>query len=298
MEVAPIPVLRPSYLMDQEEFQGDLVESPANIFYQKVNASRATEQRMQFQWRSPSDNLLASPVMFLRCVLEIDCPQIWSQVMSYINVHGVLQGLTLTDDIIASNTGATIGIANGKGSYVPALTFAEGDALTGCCSTINFLFNGTSLGLNRTNRWFRDFTKCMLSSDDAAKIYKSSGGRFDQKDQRGVAGVQYEGGISAAGTENIAENPAATIAAITQDTGISDRTRAFFSLLQDGSGTVTGVGANTGKRYLQVSWPVCVSPFNPWRGVPVPASCPYRKGPLAIPHLSAGRNICTTTWSY
>ena len=166
--------------------------------------------------------------------------------------------------------------------------FPPGDALTGCCSTINFLFNGTSLGLNRTNRWFRDFTKCMLSSDDAAKIYKSSGGRFDQKDQRGVAGVQYEGGISAAGTENIAENPAATIAAITQDTGISDRTRAFFSLLQDGSGTVTGVGANTGKRYLQVSWPVCVSPFNPWRGVPVPASCPYRKGPLAIPHLSAG----------
>ena len=43
MEVAPVPVLRPSYLMDQEEFQGDLVEAPSNIFYQKVNASRATE---------------------------------------------------------------------------------------------------------------------------------------------------------------------------------------------------------------------------------------------------------------
>ena len=90
MEVAPVPVLRPSYLMDQEEFQGDLVEAPANIFYQKVNASRATAQRIQFQWRSPSDNLLASPVMFLRLVLKITCPQVWTQVQAYINTHGVL----------------------------------------------------------------------------------------------------------------------------------------------------------------------------------------------------------------
>ena len=88
MEVAPIPVLRPSYLMDQEEFQGDLIEAPANIFYQKVNASRATLQRMQFQWRSPSDNLLASTVCFLRCTLAITCPSLWSQVQAYINVHG------------------------------------------------------------------------------------------------------------------------------------------------------------------------------------------------------------------
>ena len=90
MEVAPVPVLRPSYLMDQEEFQGDLVEAPSNIFYQKVNASRATLNRLQFQWRSPSDNLLASPVMFLRMVLKITCPSIWTQVQAYINTHGVL----------------------------------------------------------------------------------------------------------------------------------------------------------------------------------------------------------------
>ena len=93
MEVAPVPVLRPSYLMDQEEFQGDLVEAPANIFYQKVNASRATEQRIQFQ--------LASPVMFLRLVLKITCPQVWTQVQAYINTHGVLAyepaAATLTD---------------------------------------------------------------------------------------------------------------------------------------------------------------------------------------------------------
>ena len=292
MEVAPIPVLRPSYLMDQEEFQGDLIESPANIFYQKVNASRATEQRMQFQWRSPSDNLLASPVMFLRCVLKISCPQVWTQVQSYINVHGVLNGHQAAAQNFNALGGANaaVGIANFRGDYVPSICFAEGDALTGCCSSINFLFNGTSLGLNRTNRWFRDFTKCMLSSDDAAKIYKSSGGRFDQKDQRGVGGVVAELNLTDVGAHTAnqteAEVGARSFAGITQDSGISDRTKSLFSLLRDGQGTVPG--GNTFSRYLQVSWPVCVSPFNPWRGVPVPASCPYRKGPLAIPHLSAG----------
>jgi hypothetical protein len=230
--------------------------------------------------------------MFLRCVLKISCPQVWTQVQSYINVHGVLNGRPANAHNFDALGGANaeVGVANFRGDYVPSLCFAEGDALTGCCSSINFLFNGTSLGLNRTNRWFRDFTKCMLSSDDAAKIYKSSGGRFDQKDQRGVGGIVSELLLTDAGVHandaNADEVGARSFAGITQDSGISDRTKSLFSLLRDGQGTVPG--GNTFSRYLQVSWPVCVSPFNPWRGVPVPASCPYRKGPLAIPHLSAG----------
>ena len=174
MEVAPIPVLRPSYLMDQ--FQGDLVEGPANIFYQKVNASRATLRRMQFQFRAPSDNLLASPIMFLRMTLKIDCPQVWNQI-PYMNVHGVLGAAPDQANLghvgISQATGVTA--AKHKGQYAAGIAFADADALSGCCSSINFLFNGTSLGLNRTNRWFRDFTKCMISSDASAKIYKSSG---------------------------------------------------------------------------------------------------------------------------
>ena len=270
MEVAPVPVLRPSYLMDQEEFQGDLVEAPANIFYQKVNASRATAQRMQFQWRSPSDNLLASPVMFLRLVLKITCPQVWTQVQAYINTHGVLAYEPAQVNLAQVNGGAAgqhmIAAAH-QGSRVPAIAFADADGISGACSSINFLFNGTSLGLNRTNRWFRDFTKCMISSDDAAKIYKSSGGRFDQKDQKGCAGIIYNntvdnvgviGGAAANGLQ------AKCFSGITQDTGVSDRTRALFSLLQGGidqTAATDAAGRNLGERYLQVSWPVCVSPF-------------------------------------
>ena len=296
MEVAPVPVLRPSYLMDQEEFQGDLVEAPANIFYQKVNASRATAQRIQFQWRSPSDNLLASPVMFLRLVLKITCPQVWTQVQAYINTHGVLAFEPAADltDLNGGAAGQHMIAASHQGTRVPAIAFADADGISGACSSINFLFNGTSLGLNRTNRWFRDFTKCMISSDDAAKIYKSSGGRFDQKDQKGCAGIIYNNTVNNVGVIGGAQGNGLTskcFSGITQDTGVSDRTRALFSLLQGGVDQTAASGAAgrvAGERYLQVSWPVCVSPFNPWRAAAVPASCPYRKGPLAIPHLSAG----------
>ena len=309
MQVAPIPVFRPSYLMDGDEFQGDLVESPANIFYQKVNASRATLQRMQFQWRSPSDNLLASPVMFLRTTLKITCPQLWSQVQAYINVHGVLGPSRASDSLgggaanaVHAGIQAAAAVTAGefRGQKVPAICFADGDAFTSCCSSINFLFNGTSLGLNRTNRWFRDFLRTQISSDDAAKIYKSSGGRYDQKDQKGIAGVLYNGQLTNAGVKAAVANGAAleagcqTVAGITQDSGVSDRCRAFFSLLQDGASTgavpgqPVGGGQTYTARYLQVSYPVPISPLNPWRGAAVPASCPYRKGPLAIPHLSAG----------
>ena len=91
---APIPVYRPSYLTDGLEFQGSLVESPANVFYQRVKASRASisaqgSGRFQFQWRSVSDNLLMSPTVMLRFRLRITSPVIWNQVMQYIAVRGV-----------------------------------------------------------------------------------------------------------------------------------------------------------------------------------------------------------------
>ena len=86
-DVQPIPVYRPTFLTDGGEFRGSLIESPANIFYQKVNASRATVNRLQFQWRSVSDNLLLSPTVMLRMKLKITCRQVWDQITSAISIH-------------------------------------------------------------------------------------------------------------------------------------------------------------------------------------------------------------------
>jgi hypothetical protein len=85
---APIPVFRPSKLTDGPEFQGSLVESPANVFYQTITASRATLNHMQFQWRSVSDNLLVSPVARLRFQLIIRCPILWTQITAALSLQG------------------------------------------------------------------------------------------------------------------------------------------------------------------------------------------------------------------
>ena len=96
---APIPVFRPSYLTDGVEFQGSLTESPANVFYQSVNASIASLNRMQFQWRSVSDQLLVSPVMMLRFKIKVQCPQLWTQLTSYCSVHGLQTAMHDTADL-------------------------------------------------------------------------------------------------------------------------------------------------------------------------------------------------------
>ena len=283
---APIPVFRPAYLTDGLEFQGNLVESPANVFYQTVRASRATiastgAGRMQFQWRSVSDNLLMSPTVMLRFRLKITSPVVWNQVLQYIAVRGCRGAVGATEAAVYARD---VGACNSVGP--PAICFADGDAFTSCCSAINLNFNGTSLSLNRTNYFWRDWMRTQISSDDAARIYKSAGGPYDKGDAVGVCVPQYAtsavgapGDTTASTTEILWRN--GVQAGLTVDSGIAERCKTLYSLLEIAE--TTG-----GARYLQVSYPVPVAPFNPWRGYAVPATSPYKSTPLAIPHLSAG----------
>ena len=283
-DVQPIPVYRPTFLTDGGEFRGSLIESPANIFYQKVNASRATLNRLQFQWRSVSANLLLSPTVMLRMRLKITCPQIWTQLMSYVSVHGVAQTKRagLTNANVYTNAA---GGADGEASpgLVPCLVFADGDAFSSCCSSMNLIYNGTSISLNRCNRFWRDWLRTQVACSDAARIYKSAGGSYDKYDQIPV--VVAEAAAGGAGFDVRAVG-------ITQDSGISSRSKALYSQSTDGkvsaSAAAAGFASAQIAREIQISFPVPLPPFNPWRGHALPASCPYKSCPLSIPHLSSG----------
>ena len=209
-QVAPIPVFRPPFLTDGGEFRGSLVEAPANVFYQQVKASRATLNRMQFQWRSVSDSLLLSPLVRLRFQLDITCPQMWTQLLSYASVSGILQHVAAQANPYVSGTPGPLPCP------VPLIVFADGDAFTSCCSSMNLVFNGTSIALNRCNYFWRDYLKCMVSGEDAARIYKSGGGGYDKYDQRPVITRGAHNGAIACG--------------ITQDSGINDRSKSLYAL--------------------------------------------------------------------
>ena len=269
-EVQPIPVYRPTFLTDGGEFRGSLIESPANIFYQQIKASRATLNRLQFQWRSVSDNLLLSPTCMLRMKLRIRCPQVWDQLMSAISVHGVTAGAAGADGVIYK--GVNDGGA-GAQVQVPCLVFADGDAFSSVCSSANLIFNGTSISLNRQNRFWRDWQRTQVACVDSARIYKACGGSYDKFDQRPVVVADHA-------------NPDDTLVrrkvGITQDSGINERSKNLYAM------SATGQIEGDFDRIIQVSYPVPLPPFNPWRGHSLPASCPYKSCPLAIPHLSSG----------
>ena len=281
-DVQPIPVYRPTFLTDGGEFRGSLIESPANIFYQKVNASRATLNRLQFQWRSVSDNLLLSPTVMLRMKLRITCPQIWTQLLSYVSVHGCPQtkAALANADVYTDAEGG--GAGTGREGFVPCLVFADGDAFSSVCSSANLIFNGTSISLNRQNRFWRDWLKTQVACEDAARIYKACGGSYDKFDQRPVVvGTVANDGTAMAGRA----------VGITQDSGISERSKNLYAMSTTGkvvASSATGLAGASVAREIQISFPIPLPPFNPWRGHSLPASCPYKSCPLAIPHLSAG----------
>lgn len=282
-DVQPIPVYRPTFLTDGGEFRGSLIESPANIFYQQVQASRATMNRLQFQWRSVSDNLLLSPTVMLRMKLKITCKQIWNQLVSAISLHGV--SFEIGDDIDTQIlTDATKGTAAAQGK-VPCLVFADGDAFSSVCSSANLIFNGTSISLNRQNRFWRDWTRTQLACDDAARIYKACGGSYDKYDQRPVVVATALQGSEDLVRGNCPEDGVLQNMAvgITQDSGINERSKNLYAMSTTGQNESDGFS-----RVIQVSYPVPLPPFNPWRGHSLPASCPYKSCPLAIPHLSSG----------
>ena len=270
-DVQPIPVYRPPFLTDGGEFRGSLIESPADIFYQKVSASRATLNRMQFQWRSVSDNLLLSPTVMLRFKLKISCKQIWNQLLSYISVNNV----SCYNGDVADNTIYGAAPAGGDAQRplrVPCLVFADGDAFTSVCSSMNLVFNGTSISLNRCNRFWRDYLRTQVACDDVARIYKASGGSYDRYDQTPVAVGRNEN--AAVLTKSVG---------CTQDSGVNERSKCLYAQ------SATGENEDDGfSRVIQISYPVPLPPFNPWRGYALPASSPYKNCPLAIPHLSAG----------
>ena len=278
---APIPVFRPSKLTDGPEFQGSLVESPANIFYQKVTASRATLNRIQFQWRSVSDNLLVSPIARVRFKLKISCPVLWTQITAALSLQGRvgnIAGATQANQLLGGGATYTTGPAPS-----PCLVFADGDAFTNCCSSINLQFNGTSLSLNRTNRFWRDYQRTQLSSEDSARIYKCAGGGYDQFDKVPVASYPTLDYAHGGGQPNRAAAIVRVQCGYSQDSGITERSKSLYSACVDHQ-----IAADHTTRSIWVSYPVPVPPLNPWHGYVLPASCPYKNGSLAIPHFSAG----------
>ena len=89
------------------------------------------------------------------------------------------------------------------------------------------MFNGTSVSLNRCNRFWRDYLRTQVACDDAARIYKSAGGCYNQYDARAVAvPLLSKGGYGDPATAA----HTGILAGIVQDSGIAERTKNLFAM--------------------------------------------------------------------
>ena len=87
--------------------------------------------------------------------------------------------------------------------------------------------------------------RTQISSKDAARIYKSSGGAYDASDAVGVAVPTY--GADGQNRAGRAANATPSQAGITMDSGIAERCKTLYALLE---------AASHRERILQVSYPV------------------------------------------
>ena len=67
--------IRPAELeLAVPSFTPTVVSSPANVFIQQVRAQTYTQDRFVFNFRSPSANLLCSPLMHVVFRIKLQCP--------------------------------------------------------------------------------------------------------------------------------------------------------------------------------------------------------------------------------
>ena len=72
---ASVIKVRPAQLeLAQPAFQPQVVASASNIFVQKVLAQEYSKDRISWNMRSPSQNLLCSPLLFGVMRVKLTCP--------------------------------------------------------------------------------------------------------------------------------------------------------------------------------------------------------------------------------
>ena len=125
-------------------FQPTVVSSPANMFIQSVRAQSYTENRMVFNFRSPSANLLCSPLLYVVFRIKIQCPYKLNKASQIGPLLGVYD--TNTTDGQATAGPGTVYVNNALNSrkgygYRPMFSFSGGNAVMNSCESKSITIN-------------------------------------------------------------------------------------------------------------------------------------------------------------
>ena len=247
-----------------------LVEAPADRFDLRVRPSAVDERlsRIEFDWRSPAQNLLMHPRVYMEFEVAVRSSRDLNQITQ------ACPGVSIVGNANANGPQLVSGVAR-KLKSAGLLGFGEGDPLLAACESASIVVNGSSLSTPSPTLWSRPFIRAHLKSEDAQKIYGQCGGCFDQYDSSAVKvysegfGAAQLGGVNLPLIQNQGFG-------FTGDTGLQTRCRNFYNQIiqnipsTDASYKGKDVDAR-GVKVVRVRWPVTAGGLlNPWLGADVP----------------------------
>ena len=252
-----------------------LVEAPADRFDLKVRPSAVDEKmsRLEFDWRSPAQNLLMHPRVYLEADILVRSSRDINQITQ------ACPGLSIVGNANAASPHLVSGAAR-RMKNAGLLGFGEGDPLLAACESASIVVNGSSLTTPSPTLWSRPFIRANLKSEDAQKIYGQCGGAFDQYDSTSLR--TYTEGYSAAQiTIGDVNSDVPLIQSqgfgFTGDTGLQARCRNFFNQIIETvdfaeGRTYKGKAVDArGVKVVRIRWPVTAGGLlNPWIGADLP----------------------------
>ena len=185
--------VRPAYMeLAQPSFVPQVVSSPANIFVQEVLAQSYTKDRITWNFRSPSANLLCSPLIFGTMRLKLTTPyklcksqQIGPLIGSYDT--NVALGQATADASVFTGVQGEFHVRGGYG-YRPMFCFSSGNSVMNCCESKTISINGGTWSSLNENLYLRSLDECFVPRSQMQRQWSTCGGPKNANDSVGVSG--------------------------------------------------------------------------------------------------------------
>ena len=303
-------------------FQPSVVSSPANVFIQEVAAQTYNENRMVWNFRSPSANLLCSPLMHCVFRIKLQCPyklNKGSQIGPLLGVYdtGIGDDGAATTESTPMAAVADTAVTPIKGyGYRPLFAFSSGNSVMNACESKSITLNGSTWNELNGNQYLRSLDRCYVPDDQAQRAWGTCGGTGNQHDSvpisghvlglpetLGLSGKNHNAGdLGITGVSNVYSILTATnsragngadfqrmgfkcIEGASMDTGLARRMQNFYDQIVK---VEPAADAAQGRIYtIEIKAPISGSVFNDqWGAQGLARSDPRMRQALGLPHIN------------
>ena len=308
-QTANVIKIRPAEMeLAQPQFQPAVQSAPANVYIQQVDAQSYSADRMSWNFRSPSSNLLCSPLVEgvfrvkITTPYRLDkCQQIGPLLGAYTN--NAASGAAAICPAMGAAGGA-FDLVNGYG-YRQLMSFGSGNCVSNATESCSITLNGATWSTLNQNLYQRSLDKCLVPDSVQQRAWSTCGGAPNRHDSTPVSGhalgvssaIEYhardgadkrqvEMNDAVAG-DGLAQGYAPTEGS-TMDSGLTQRMHNFYDQIISVVPSSTAVEGFVYTLEIKFGLDGCV--FNSlWGQSGLARSDPRLRMALGLPHINQGQ---------